>query len=102
MSRDLSRLLQPASIAVAGGSWAANVIRQLQKAGYDGDIWPLHPTREELLGLPCVAAVEDLPGAPDAVFIGVNRELTIDLVGRLVQLETPATSEGMTYATRWV
>lgn len=81
--RDLSRLLRPASIAVAGGVWARNVVGQLQKAGYQGDIWPVHPTSDEMEGLVCYRQLEDLPASPDATFLGVNRHLTISMVKQL-------------------
>jgi len=80
---DLARLLRPKSIALLGGGWAVNVIAQLQKSGFDGEIWPVHPKREDILGVKCFKAIEDLPGAPDACFIGVNREATIEVVGKL-------------------
>ena len=86
MQRDLSRLLRPASVAVLGGAWANNVIKQLQKAGYSGAIWPVHPKHEHIRGIHCVARLEDLPGIPDASFIGVNRELTIACVQQLSRM----------------
>ncbi len=51
--------------------------------GFNGDIWPVHPTKKEVGGLPAFASVEDLPGSPDAAFIGVNRHLTIEVVKSL-------------------
>lgn len=86
MKQDLSRFLRPQSIAVIGGAWARNVIIQLQKASYQGDIWPVHPKQQEVLGIPCFASIQDLPGPLDAAFIGVNRELTIDAVADLAAL----------------
>ena len=83
MKRDLSRLLCPGSIAVIGGGWGVAVIEQLQKAGFAGEIWPVHPSREEISGLNCHRSLEDLPGAPDAAFIAVNRHLTIDTIATL-------------------
>jgi acyl-CoA synthetase (NDP forming) len=80
---DLSRLLRPRSIALFGGGWAVNVVAQLQKSGFDGDIWPVNPKRADILGVPCLASIDDLPGAPDASFIGVNRDATIEVVERL-------------------
>ena len=78
--RDLSRLLRPKSIAVFGGGWSVNVIRQCERMGYAGAIWPVHPKLTEMAGLPCYASVADLPGAPDASFIGVNRHATVEVV----------------------
>jgi acyl-CoA synthetase (NDP forming) len=75
--------LRPKSIAILGGGWAVNVIAQLQKSGFEGDIWPIHPKRDEILGIACLKSIDDLPAAPDATFIGVNREATIEVVAKL-------------------
>lgn len=83
MKADLSRLLRPRSIALFGGGWAVNVVAQLKKSGFDGDIWPVNPKRADILGVPCLTSIDDLPAAPDASFIGVNREATIEVVERL-------------------
>ncbi len=84
MTRDLSRLLRPKSIAVVGGgAWCAAVIEQCQKMGFKGEIWPVHPKAEELAGLPVYKDLAALPSGPDAVFLGVNRFITVDLVGQL-------------------
>jgi len=84
MENRLHRLLRPSSIAViGGGAWCANVITQCQKIGFAGDIWPVHPKRNEVGGLPAFAGLDHLPNAPDAVFVGVNRDTTIDVVREL-------------------
>ncbi len=74
------RLLKPRSIAVFGGAQAQEVIRQSDRMGYQGDIWPVHPKKTEILGRTVYRSVEDLPGSPDAAYVGVNRHLTIDIV----------------------
>ena len=84
--RDLSRLLRPKSIAVLGAGWALNVIEQCRKMGFDGPIWPVHPTKSEIGGLRAYASLADLPFAPDATFIGVNRFATIDVVRELAAM----------------
>jgi acyl-CoA synthetase (NDP forming) len=84
--RDLSRLLRPKSIALFGGTWAANVAAQLRKSGYAGQIWPVNPKRADIHGFPCLASIDDLPTAPDAAFVGVNREASIDIVAELSQM----------------
>lgn len=80
---DLRRLLHPRSIAVFGGWQAAAVVRRCDEMGYTGEIWPVHPTKAEVAGRACFRAVADLPGAPDAAFVAVNRELTIEVVREL-------------------
>ena len=72
------RLLKPRTIAVFGGAQAQEVIRQSDRMGYNGEIWPVHPKKTEILGRTVYRSVEDLPGSPDAAYLGVNRNLTID------------------------
>ncbi len=79
----LDRLLRPRSIAVLGGGWAENVIEQCAKMGFDGPVWPVHPKRTEVGGLGAYPSLADLPDAPDATFVGVNRHATIDVVAEL-------------------
>lgn len=84
MTKDLSRLLRPASIAVVGGgTWCANVIRQCAAMGFAGPVWPVHPTKAEIGGARAYPSLHALPAAPDAVFVGVNREATITTIAQL-------------------
>ncbi len=82
--RDLSRLLRPRSVAViGGGTWCANVVEACRKIGFSGDIWPVHPTREAVAGARAFASIDDLPSAPDASFVGINRTATIPAIKSL-------------------
>ncbi|MEM9471637.1 MAG: acetate--CoA ligase family protein [Pseudomonadota bacterium] len=76
----LHRLLSPRSVAVVGGRVAESVVHELQKLGFAGDIWPVNPKRETMAGLACFASLNDLPGAPDAAYIGIAREPAIEAV----------------------
>lgn len=80
---DLNRLLRPRSIAVMGSVWAENVIAQCRKMGFAGPVWPVHPTKAQIAGLPAFASLAQLPQAPDATFIGVNRHATVSVVREL-------------------
>ncbi len=78
----MERLLRPSSIAVVGGgAWCEAVIAQNRKIGFDGPVWHVHPSKDGTY-----ASVTDLPGMPDAVFIGVNRDATIEVVGALAAM----------------
>ena len=79
----LQRLLRPSSIAVLGGQWAENVVVSCGEIGFKGDVWAVHPHKQMLGGVKAYADLDALPAAPDAVFLGVNRHASIDLVGRL-------------------
>lgn len=84
MRDGLERLFRPRSIAViGGGAWCANVIQECLKIGFTGQVWPVHPKRNEIGGLSCFASIEDLPDAPDATFIGINRHATVEAVAEL-------------------
>lgn len=83
MTRSLERLTRPKTIAVFGGKEARRVIEQCHKMGFAGEIWPVHPKSDEILGRRCYRSVADLPDAPDAAFVGVNRQLTIEIVREL-------------------
>ncbi len=79
----LRRFLNPRHVAVMGGHWSDEVVRQLDKIGYAGEIWPVNPKRTDLAGRKCFASLDDLPAAPDAAFVGVNRDATIEAVKTL-------------------
>ena len=87
MTRDLSRLLRPQSIAViGGGAWCRAVIGQLAKSGFAGAVWPIHPTATEIGGFSVYPGLNALPSAPDAAFVGINREATIGAMSELSQI----------------
>ncbi len=83
----LDRLLRPASVAViGGGAFGTNVVEQCLKMGYSGALWPVHPSRAEVHGVPAFKSIADLPSAPDAAFVAVNRNVTIDVIRQLSEL----------------
>lgn len=87
MSERLSRLFKPKSIAViGGGAWSVSVIKNLLRSGFQGEIWPVHPKREELGGVKTVKSLSDLAGVPDASFVAVNRNLTLEVIGDLARM----------------
>jgi acetate---CoA ligase (ADP-forming) len=73
---NLAPLLAPRSIAVVGAtdredSYAGNVLRNLERAGYAGDVWGVNPKREQVLGRPCVPEVAALPEPVDALVVAI-------------------------------
>lgn len=83
----LGRLLRPRRIAViGGGSWCANVVRECERIGFSGELWPVHPHRATVGGRPAVTRIDDLPAPPDAAFVGVNRAATVEVVAALARL----------------
>ena len=70
----MNRIMRPKAVAVIGASAEAgkignSVMKNLISGGYKGDIYPVHPKAEEILGYKAYKSVKDVPGAIDtAVF----------------------------------
>ena len=79
----LQRLMAPKSIAVFGAQGADFAVSESQKMGFKGPIYAVHPTREQIAGLTCYQDVKQLPTPPDAAYIAVNAEASIDIVAAL-------------------
>ena len=87
MTRDLSRLLRPNSVAViGGGAWCLAVIGQLAKSGFQGEVWPVHPSATDMGGFRAYSGLKNLPRPPDAAFVGINREATVGTIAELAQI----------------
>ena len=82
----LRRLFRPRRIAVVGGLAARRVAEQCDRLGFDGEVWPVHPQCKVVEGRRAFASLDDLPGVPDAAFVGVNRHATVDAVAKLAEL----------------
>ena len=83
---DLRRLLSPRSVAFVGGRIAEMAIRRCQELGFAGEIMPVHPERQTVAGVRCYPTLESLPQVPDAAYVGVNCDLTVDIVARLAAM----------------
>ena len=70
----MNRIMQPKSLAVIGassevGKIGNSVMKNLISGGYKGNIYPIHPKAEEVLGYKAYKSVKDVPGDIDtAVF----------------------------------
>lgn len=58
----------------AGGA----VVRTLHGLGFTGELYPVNPRYEQVLGVPCYSSLTDLPQQPDAVFIGLAAQACAD------------------------
>jgi acetyl-CoA synthetase len=73
---DLTRLLNPRSIAVVGATpraetYAHETLRNLDELGFEGEVWGVHPRHREVCGRPVFPSLADLPGPADAVVVAV-------------------------------
>ena len=80
---NLARLLAPRHAAFIGGNDAAIAAKHCRVLGFEGPVWGVNPRRESLGGETCFARVEDLPEAPDAVFLAVPHRAATETVEAL-------------------
>lgn len=81
--QNIRRLLKPRHVCIIGGQAMAESIRRCDQAGFDGEIWVVNPKYDELGGRKCYPSIAALPEAPDATFIAVPREATIEMLNDL-------------------
>ena len=74
------------SLVIGGGSWCRQIVRQSRAMGFAGEIWRVHPKGDTVEGVTAYASLDEVPAPPDAVFIGVNRQLTIETVAALSKM----------------
>src|SRR6195256_2770669 len=72
--RDMNRIMKPDAVAVIGasteeGKIGNSVMKNLINGGYQGEIYPIHPKAQEIMGHKAYKSVKDVPGEIDiAVF----------------------------------
>jgi len=70
----ISSLLQPKSVAIIGASTTPGkigntVVANLQKSGYKGDVYPINPKADEVLGIKAYPDIRSVPGDVDLAAI---------------------------------
>jgi len=93
--RNLDRLLEPKSVAIAGasqraGSVGATVWRNLRASGFAGAIYPVNPKHAALDGVRCLSKPSDLPQAPDLAIICTPPDTVAPLIAQFGALGTGA------------
>ncbi len=84
-SNPLYRLMNPRSIAFFGASNSIMTIGtplllNIIKGGYRGKVFPVHPTKKTVLGLPAYKDVSSLPEVPDLAFLVVSKKAVLDVL----------------------
>ena len=87
---NLSRLLNPQSVAVIGASddpsrIGGKPIAYMLKQGYQGKILPVNPKRETVQGLKAYPSVQALPETPDVAIVAVPAAAALETVTALAE-----------------
>ncbi len=86
----MKRIMNPASVAVIGasaedGKIGNSVMKNLINGGYKGDIYPVHPKADEILGHKVFKSVLDIPGKVDVAVFAIPAKFcagALEEVGR--------------------
>jgi acyl-CoA synthetase (NDP forming) len=78
-SHRIDALLRPKSIAIVGASpdvkkVSGRILATMKAGNFAGKIYPVNPRRDEILGLPCYATLDDIPGSIDHCVIALPAE----------------------------
>lgn len=87
-ARGIDALMRPKSIAVIGASAKRlasgnQLLHNLDRYRYDGDVYVVHPTAESVEGRRAVASIEDLPHAVDVAFASLPARAVVPTVAEL-------------------
>jgi len=92
---NLRAVLSPESVAIVGASgdvskWGGSALRNIIDGGYAGKIYPVNPRGGVFFGLPAYASLDELPEAPDLVFLVVGGSQVGDLLEQCGRRGIPA------------
>jgi acetyl coenzyme A synthetase (ADP forming)-like protein len=78
--RQMNRIMKPKAVAVIGasaenGKIGNSVMKNLINGGYKGEIYPIHPKADEILGKKVYKSVKDIPGEVDIAVFAIPASL---------------------------
>lgn len=83
--RAMNRIMHPRSVAVIGASAESgkignSVMKNLINGGYEGEIYPINPKADEILGRPAFASIADVPGEVDVAVFAIPATFVADVL----------------------
>jgi acetyl coenzyme A synthetase (ADP forming)-like protein len=90
----MRRIMQPDAVAVIGaspedGKIGNSVMKNLINGGYQGDIYPIHPRAEEILGKTCYKSVLDIPRQVDIAIFCIPARFVAQVLAEVGQKQIP-------------
>ena len=86
----LARFFEPESVAIVGASnnpmrITYHLVANLIKLGFQGRIYPVHPSEKEIQGLKAYPGVKHIPETVDLAVIGVSYAVTPEVLKECVE-----------------
>ena len=90
----MKRIMEPSAVAVIGasaedGKIGNSVMRNLIDGGYEGDLYPVHPKADQILGHQCYPSVVDIPGNVDVAIFCIPAQFVAGVIAECGQKRVP-------------
>jgi acetyl coenzyme A synthetase (ADP forming)-like protein len=92
--RQMNRIMKPEAVAVIGasaenGKIGNSVMKNLINGGYQGAIYPIHPSATEILGKKAYKSVKDVPGVIDVAVFAIPAKFVAQALTEVGEKEIP-------------
>src|SRR5215472_15723398 len=92
--RQMNRIMRPDAVAVIGASAESgkignSVMRNLINGGYQGAIYPIHPTADNILGKKAYRSVKDVPGEIDVAVFAIPAKFVAQALTEVGEKKIP-------------
>jgi acetyl coenzyme A synthetase (ADP forming)-like protein len=92
--RQMNRIMKPEAVAVIGaspenGKIGNSVMKNLINGGYQGAIYPIHPSATEILGKKAYKSVKDVPGAIDVAVFAIPAKFVAQALTEVGEKQIP-------------
>ena len=86
----MKRIMEPSAVAVIGasaedGKIGNSVMRNLIDGGYEGDLYPVHPKADQILGHQCYPSIVDVPGNVDIAIFCIPAQFVAGVIAECGQ-----------------
>ena len=81
----MKRIMEPSAVAVIGasaedGKIGNSVMRNLIDGGYEGELYPVHPKADQILGHQCYPSIVDIPGNVDIAIFCIPAQFVASVI----------------------
>ena len=90
----MKRIMEPSAVAVIGasaedGKIGNSVMRNLIDGGYEGELYPVHPKADQILGHQCYPSIVDIPGNVDIAIFCIPAQFVAGVIAECGQKQVP-------------
>ena len=92
--KQMNRIMRPDAVAVIGASAESgkignSVMRNLINGGYQGAIYPIHPSADSILGMKAYKSVKDVPGEIDVAVFAIPAKFVAHALTEVGETKIP-------------